>query len=61
MLECCKTILSIASFDGKLFEKELVKATGNLAIIKLRQLQAWCYVRFLHLSTLNNYFRLEKT
>ena len=63
MLEYCKTILSKVSFDRKLFEKELVKAISNLAIVELKQFQRWCYERFAHLylSTLNKHFRLEKT
>lgn len=63
MLEYCKIILSKVSFDGKLFEKELVKAIGNLAKAELELFQRWCYESFghLYLSILNHHFRLEKT
>lgn len=63
MLEYCKIILSKVSFDGNLFEKELVKAISNLAFVELKVFQRWCYHRFAHiyLNVLDRHFQLEKT
>ena len=46
MLKYSKIILSKVSFDGRLFEKELLKAFKYLLPLEVEDLKDWCVNNF---------------
>lgn len=58
MLEYFKNILLKVSFDQRLFEKELFKATKSLLPKELSELRTWCYSTFSneYLETMEKFF-----
>ncbi|MFN8437453.1 MAG: hypothetical protein U0V72_07410 [Cytophagales bacterium] len=46
MVDYVKTVLSKVSFDGHLFEKELLKALKDLMPTEIIELKNWCYQNF---------------